>query len=160
MKLVDILEPVRVIYRLQSTSRDAVLREIVHNGFVQRGNNTELGIADEDRIVSVFLERERMFSTGIKDGLAIPHGKLGRIDNVIAVFGVSESGVEFGAADGKKSQIFVAMLAPESGAGLHLKALARISRIFSDATVLNRILEAPSADAMFSILAAEDVRYG
>ena len=52
------------------------------------------------------------------------------------------------------------MLAPENGAGLHLKALARISRIFSDATVLNRILEAPSADAMFSILAAEDVRYG
>ncbi|MDP2340461.1 MAG: PTS sugar transporter subunit IIA [Deltaproteobacteria bacterium] len=160
MKLVDILEPVRVIHRLQSTTRDSVLRELVHNGFVQRGNNTELGIADEDRIVSVLLERERMFSTGIKDGLAIPHGKLGRIDSVLAVFGVSEGGVDFGAPDGKKSQIFVALLAPESGAGLHLKALARIARIFSDATVLPRILAAPTAEAIFSILAAEDTRYG
>ncbi len=160
MKLVDILEPVRVIHRLESTTRDAVLRELVHNGFVQRGNNTELGIADEDRIVSVLLERERMFSTGIKDGLAIPHGKLGRIDTVLAALGVSEQGVDFGAPDGKKSQIFVALLAPESGAGLHLKALARISRIFSDTTVLPRVLAAPSAEAIFALLAAEDARYG
>ncbi len=159
MKLVEILEPGRVVHRLHTTTRDEALRELVHHGFVQRTNNTELGIADEDRIVSVLLERERMFSTGIKDGLAIPHGKLERLDTVLAAFGVSEPGIDFGAPDGKKSQIFVALLAPESGAGLHLKALARISRIFSDLHVHQRILEAPSANAIFQVLAGEDARY-
>ncbi len=160
MKLVEILEPGRVIHRLQATTRDDVVRELVHRGFVQRENNTELGIADEDRVVRVLLERERMQSTGIKDGLAIPHGKIERLDGVLACLGISEGGVDFGAPDDKKSQIFIALLAPENGAGLHLKALARTSRIFSDATVAPRLMAAKSADELFSILAAEDARYG
>jgi PTS system nitrogen regulatory IIA component len=101
-----------------------------------------------------------MQSTGIKDGLAIPHGKLERLDTILAAFGVHEAGIEFGADDGKKSQIFIALLAPESGAALHLKALARITRIFSDMAVHQRVLAAPSANAIFGILAAEDARYG
>lgn len=160
MKLVEILEPGRVVHRLTTSSRDEVIRELVHNGFVQRTNNTELGIADEDRIVSVFLERERTQSTGIKDGLAIPHGKLERLDTTLAALGVHEAGIEFGAPDGQKTQIFIALLAPESGASLHVKALARIARIFSDPTVHQRVVDAPSADALFAILAAEDARYG
>jgi PTS system nitrogen regulatory IIA component len=160
MKLVDILESGRVIHRLQATTRDDVVRELVHRGFVQRENNTELGIADEDRVVRVLLERERTHSTGIKDGLAIPHGKIERLDGVLACLGISEAGVEFGAPDGKKSQIFVALLAPENGAGLHLKALARTSRVFSDPTIAERLIAAPSADELFSILASEDARYG
>lgn len=160
MKLVDLLEPERVIHRLTSTTRDDVVRELVHRGFVQRECNTEVGIADEDRIVSVLLERERTFSTGIGNGLAIPHGKLERLDTVLAAVGVSEAGVEFGAPDGKKTQVFVALLAPESGAGLHLKALARISRIFSDPRVLERLLLAPDADGVYGVLADEDARYG
>jgi PTS system nitrogen regulatory IIA component len=160
MKLVDILEPGRVIHRIESTSRDDVVRELVHRGFVQRENNTELGIADEDRVVRVLLERERMQSTGIKDGLAIPHGKIERLDGVLACLGISEGGVDFGAPDGRKSQVFVALLAPESGAGLHLKALARTSRIFSDPTLMQRLLAASSADQLFAVLAAEDARYG
>jgi PTS system nitrogen regulatory IIA component len=160
MKLVDILEPGRIVHRLTTNSRDEVLRELVHNGFVQRQNNTELGVADEDRIVSVFLERERTQSTGIKDGLAIPHGKLERLDAMLAALGVHEAGIDFGAPDGNKSQIFIALLAPESGASLHVKALARIARIFSDSTVHRRVVEAPSADSIFAILSAEDARYG
>jgi PTS system nitrogen regulatory IIA component len=160
MKLVDILEPGRVLHRLQAKTRDEVVRELVHRGFVQRENNTELGIADEDRVVRVLLERERMQSTGIKDGLAIPHGKIERLDGVLACLGVAENEIDFGAPDGKKSQIFVALLAPENGAGLHLKALARTSRIFSDPTVAPRILSASSGEELFAILASEDARYG
>lgn len=158
MKLVDILDIGRVIHRLRATTRDDVLHEIVHRGFVQRECNTELGIADEERIVSVLLERERTFSTGIKDGLAIPHGKLERLDTVLAAVGISADGVAFGAPDGKKSQVFVALLAPESGAGLHLKALARISRIFSSPGLLGRLLEAGSEEAVFQILVDTDAR--
>jgi PTS system nitrogen regulatory IIA component len=159
MKLMHLLEPVRVVHRLQSTTKEGVLRELVHRGFVQRENNTELGIADEDHVVRVLEERERLGSTGIKDGLAIPHGKLERLDTVLACLGVAPDGVLFGAADGKPSQIFIALLAPEGGAGLHLKALARISRVFSDPTVATRVLEAPDADAIWDVLAAEDARY-
>lgn len=158
MKLADILDIGRVIHRLQATTRDDVLLEIVHRGFVQRECNTELGIADEERIASVLIERERTFSTGIKDGLAIPHGKLERLDTVLAAVAISKAGVEFGAPDGKRSQVFVALLAPESGASLHLKALARISRIFSAPGLLERLLEAADEQGIFDILVNEDAR--
>jgi PTS system nitrogen regulatory IIA component len=158
MKLDDILDIGRVVYRLQATTRDDVLHELVHRGFVQRECNTELGIADEERIVSVLIERERTFSTGIKDGLAIPHGKLERLDTVLAAVGISEVGVDFGAPDGKKSHVFVALLAPESGVGLHLKALARIARIFSSPGLLDRLLQAPDEHGIYRILLDEDAR--
>jgi len=159
MKLVDILEEGRVVHRLSSTNREEVLRELVHRGFVQRECNTEFGVVDEDSIVSVLLERERTFSTGIKDGLAIPHGKLDRLDTVLAAVGLSDEGVEFGAPDGKKSRVFVALLAPEGGAGLHLKALARISRIFADPDLIDRLMGATSPEGLFSMLANEDAKY-
>jgi PTS system nitrogen regulatory IIA component len=159
MKLIEILDIGRVVHRLKAKTRDEVLLELVHRGFVQRECNTELGIADEDRIFSVLLERERTFSTGIKDGLAIPHGKLERLDTVLASVAISTDGVDFGAPDGKPSHIFVALLAPESGAGLHLKALARISRIFSDPSVMTRIMAAADENAIFRILADEDARF-
>jgi len=159
MKLVDILEIGRVIHRLQSTDGEAVLTEIVHRGFVQRDCNTELGIADEARVVEVLAERERLSSTGIKDGLAIPHGKLERLDTVLATVAVSEAGIDFGAPDGKKSQVFVALLAPESGAGLHLKALARVARIFADPTVLPRVVAAADAEALLQVLVDEDSKF-
>lgn len=158
MKLSDILEIGRVVHRLKATTRDDVLREMVHRGFVQRECNTELGIADEDRIVGVLIEREQTFSTGIKDGLAIPHGKLERLDTVLAAVGISAGGVEFGAPDGQKSQVFVALLAPESGAGLHLKALARISRIFSQPGIIGRLLEASDEEGILRTLLQEDAR--
>jgi PTS system nitrogen regulatory IIA component len=159
MKLTEILDIGRVVHRLQAKTRDEVLLELVHRGFVQRECNTELGIADEDRIFSVLLERERTFSTGIKDGLAIPHGKLERLDAVLASVAISADGVDFGAPDGKRSHVFVALLAPESGAGLHLKALARISRIFSDPAVMPRIMEATDEQNIYRILADEDARF-
>ena len=159
MKLTEILDIGRVVHRLTAKTRDEVLLELVHRGFVQRECNTELGIADEDRIFSVLLERERTFSTGIKDGLAIPHCTLERLDRVFASVANSADGVEFGAPDGKRSHVFVALLARESGAGLHLKALARISRIFSDPSVMTRVMAAVDEQDIFRILADEDARF-
>jgi PTS system nitrogen regulatory IIA component len=159
MKLVDILEPGRIVHRLSATVRDAVLLELVQRGLCARENNTEFGAADQDRIVRVLLERERLGSTGIKDGLAIPHGKLERHDQLVACLGMQPAGVDFGALDSQPSRIFLVLLAPESAGGLHLKALARISRVFSDPTFHVRLLEAPTAQAAWDVLAAEDARY-
>jgi PTS system nitrogen regulatory IIA component len=159
MKLVDILEPGRIIHRLQSTTKAAVLRELVVKGLVPPEANTELAIADEEQIVRVLEERERLGSTGIKDGLAIPHGKLERLDGLVACLGLSEKGIDFGALDGLPGRIFIVLLAPESAGGLHLKALARISRLFSDSAFHRRLLEAPDAGAVWNEIEREDAKY-
>jgi PTS system nitrogen regulatory IIA component len=159
MKLVDILEPGRIIHRLQSTTKAAVLRELVQRGVVPPSANTELAVADEENIVRVLEERERLGSTGIKDGLAIPHGKLERLDQLVACLGLHEKGIDFGALDGQPSKIFIVLLAPESAGGLHLKALARISRLFSDSAFTRRLLEAGDADAVWHEIELEDAKY-
>jgi PTS system nitrogen regulatory IIA component len=159
MKLVDILEPGRVIHRLQSTSKAAVLRELVEKGIVPPSANTELAVADEENIVRVLEERERLGSTGIKDGLAIPHGKLERLDSLVACLGLHDKGIDFGALDGQPSKIFIVLLAPESAGGLHLKALARISRLFSDSAFHRRLLDAADGAAVWREIENEDARY-
>jgi len=159
MKLVDILEPGRIIYRLQSASKAAVLRELVEKGVVPPSANTELAVADEENIVRVLEERERLGSTGIKDGLAIPHGKLERLDQLVACLGLHEKGIDFGALDGQPSRIFIVLLAPESAGGLQLKALARISRLFSDSAFTRRLLDAKDAEQVWGEIAAEDAKY-
>lgn len=159
MKLVDILEPGRIVHRLTATTKSAALRELVQRGLVPPEANTELGVADEDQIVRVLEERERLGSTGIKDGLAIPHGKLERLDQIVACLGLAPQGIDFGALDGQPSRIFIVLLAPESAGGLHLKALARISRVFSDSSLHKRLLDAPDVDTVWSTITTEDQRY-
>jgi nitrogen PTS system EIIA component len=160
MKLMGLLEPGRIIHRLEATTKKEALVELVHRGFVQKENNTELGIADADRIVRVLEERERMGSTGIKDGLAIPHGKIERLDQLVACLALSETGIDFRAMDNKDSRVFIVLLAPETGAGAHLKALARVSRVFSEPTLTDRLMECPDVEHIWATLAAEDERYG
>ena len=152
MKLVDILDPGRIVFRLQSTRREDVLREITHLGLVPAEANTELGVADEHHIVGILEEREKLGSTGITNGLAIPHGKIDRLESMVACLAMSERGIEYGALDGKPSHVFIVLLAPESAGGMHLKALARISRLFSDATLVPRLLAAPHRDGVWTTI--------
>ena len=159
MKLVDIIEPGRIVHRIQATERGLVLKELVERALVTPEANTELGAGDADHIVRVLEERERLGSTGIKDGLAIPHGKLDRLDRLVACLGLSEGGIDFGALDGQPSRVFIVLLAPESAGGLHLKALARISRLFSDPSFHARLLGAGDRDEVYRELAAEEDRY-
>lgn len=156
MKLVDILDPGRIVFRLQSTRREDVLREITHLGLVPAEANTELGVADEDHIVHVLEEREKLGSTGITNGLAIPHGKLDRLDAMVACLAIAEGGIDYGALDGKPSHVFIVLLAPESAGGMHLKALARISRLFSDATLVPRLLQAANSEQVWDTIVDVD----
>ncbi len=159
MKFIDILDSGRVIHRLSSGRREDVLQELVQKGFLAANAKAGMTKDDEERIVRVLEERERLGSTGIKDGLAIPHGKLEGLPTLIAALGLHEQGIDFGALDGQPSRIFIVLLAPETAGGLHLKALARISRLFSDPAFHRRLLEAPNAAAIYEEVAAEDARY-
>ncbi len=159
MKLTDILSPERVIPRLSASDKDGVLRELVLRGFLGEAKGAGLAEDDEERVVRTLQERERLGSTGIKDGLAIPHGKLDGLDQLVACLGLHEGGLDFGAIDHQPSHVFIVLLAPQAAGGQHLKALARISRLFSDSSLPKRLLERTEQEAIFEEVAAEDARY-
>ena len=107
---------------------------------------------DTDQAVRVLLDREKLGTTGIGDGIAIPHGKLEDIEKVIVIVGRSKSGIEFEALDHKPCSIFFLVLAPESVAGMHLRVLAQISRILKDETFRKEFLDAADSDALWKLL--------
>lgn len=159
MKFTDILTSSRIVHRLKASNRQEVLRELVEKGFLAKEAEAGFDPEDSERILRTLEEREALGSTGIKDGLAIPHGKLEGLPHLVACMGISEAGIEFGALDDKKSHIFIVLLAPEAAGGLHLKALARISRLFSDSSFHRRLLECGDQSALYDEVATEDARY-
>jgi PTS system nitrogen regulatory IIA component len=110
------------------------------------------------KLAEALLEREKLGSTGIGEGVAIPHGKLPGIPGLLAAFGRKKAGVDFASIDGKPTQLFFVLFAPENSAGLHLKALARISRLFKQQGFRQSILEAPAAE-IFRLISEEDAKY-
>lgn len=111
-----------------------------------------------EKLVAVFGEREKLGSTGIGEGVAIPHGKLPGLPKLIAAFGVARNGLDFDAIDGKPTHLFFALVAPENSAGVHLKALARISRLFKNARFRQAILEAKTPEDIHALILQEDAR--
>ncbi|MCA1829178.1 MAG: PTS sugar transporter subunit IIA [Myxococcales bacterium] len=111
------------------------------------------------RLTEVLLEREKLGSTGIGEGVAIPHGKLPGIPGLIAAFARSQRGVDFASIDGKPTFLFFVLFAPENSAGLHLKALARISRLFKQPQFRQSIQSADGAPAIFRLISEEDAKY-
>src|SRR5262245_11517402 len=127
MRIVDVLPADLVVPELESTAKEAVLKEIVDKLTVVR-KDIEGAIA-----FRVLSDREKLGSTGVGHGFAIPHGKLPNLSGLVACFARSSRGVDFGSLDGQPAHLFLTLLAPEGAAGQHLKALARASRLFKDA---------------------------
>jgi len=153
MKIVDILGKDSIIDELSSQDKKGVLEELV-SVLVE---NTRL--KDKERALQVLLERERLGSTGIGDGVAIPHGKLEGIEGIICSFGRSREGINFQSIDDKPANLFFLLLAPEDSAGDHLKALARLSRLLKDTRFRKRLMEANSKEEIYSIITEEDEIY-
>jgi PTS system nitrogen regulatory IIA component len=153
MKIEEILDENLVIADLAARTKAEVLVELAH---VVAIHSPQI---DEARLVGALEERERLNSTALGDGVAIPHGKLPGIRRVFAAFGRSRSGVDFQSVDGKPTHLFFMLAAPEDSAGAHLKALARISRLLKDPAFRGRLLEAPDAHTLWTIIRDEDARY-
>ncbi len=153
MRIVDLIQREMVIPKLSATGKPEIIRELA--GFLSNGN----GAIDNERLVKVLTDREALASTAIGEGVAIPHGKLPDLERIQACIGRARDGVDFDSMDGKPTHIFIVMVAPENSTGAHLKALARISRVFKDKDFLRRLLEAPNADDMFEALRDEDSKY-
>src|SRR5262249_21732903 len=112
-----------------------------------------------EKLLSVLEERERLGSTGIGEGVAIPHGKLPGLPGLLASFGRSVGGVDFEAIDGRPTHPFFTLFAPENAAGVPLKALARISRLFKNASFRSAIMAAPDAASIYRLITEEDAKY-
>jgi PTS system nitrogen regulatory IIA component len=153
MNLVDFLRPEHMVADLETQDKQGVLEELV-GVLVASGV-----VTDAQHAVDVLLERERLGSTGIGEGIAIPHGKLPGLDSVIAVFGRSKAGVDFDSMDGAPVNLFFLLMAPENSASMHLKALARISRLLKDRDFRNELLACDTKELLYEKIAAEDEKY-
>ena len=153
MKIAEFLREDLILPELRSTDKASVLREICE---VIARRNPQL---DAARLTEVLLEREKLGSTGVGDGIAIPHGKLAGLQGLLAAFGRSRAGIDFQAIDGKPTHLFFVLFAPENSAGIHLKALARISRLFKTPSFRAAVVEASDAAAIHRQIADEDAKY-
>ena len=153
MKISEILNKHLLIPNLQSKNKKGVLEELA-GVLVTQGK-----LPDLENVVEVLLDREKLGSTGIGDGIAIPHGKIRDLGGVVASFGRSREGVDFESIDQKPTHLFFLLVAPENSAGIHLKALARISRLLKDPNFRKRLMEAEDEEALFQIISEEDARY-
>lgn len=153
MKVVDFLRPELVIAQLGSRAKSDVLNEMSQHLAVHQP-----GI-DPAALRRVLEERELLASTAIGDGIAIPHGKLESVEALVGTLGRSPGGLDFDSIDGKPTHLVFMLVAPASSTGIHLKALARLSRLFRDADFRRRLVEATDAAAMYKTIADEDAKY-
>ena len=153
MKVVDFLRPELVIAQLARRPRAMCWPRCPATW-----PSTRAGI-DPEALRKVLEERELLASTAIGDGIAIPHGKLDSVEQLVGTLGRSVAGLEFDSIDGKPTHLVFMLVAPSSSTGIHLKALARLSRLFRDADFRRRLIEAPDAPAMYKVIADEDAKY-
>jgi len=152
MKIADFLELKAINANLSASNKPGVLRELVRMILLVAPD------LDPNQLVETLQRREKLQSTGVGDGVAIPHGRTPAVDRVMACVGRSVEGVDFQSLDGAPTHLFFTLLVPESQHGVHLKALARVSRLLKDPRVRQTLLEASDAQAMFDAILEEDGR--
>lgn len=150
VKIAEMLDPAAIVAELKGTGKKEVLAELTEALIVA---NPELS---RDEVIRVLLERERLGSTGIGDGVAIPHGKLKNLDRQLIAFGLSRKGVDFDAMDGNPARLFFLLIAPEDSIGVHLKTLARISKLLKAPLVRERLQGATDRQQIHAIIAEEE----
>ena len=150
MKVMDILVKDAVILNLGVRAKRDVLGEMA-----AALAKVEPQI-EADRLLEVLLEREELQSTGIGEGVAIPHGKMAGLDRLVASFARSPEGVEFESIDGQPTHHFFLLVVPEHSGGQYLKALARISRFFRDPAFRQRLSDAESLEEVIRAIDEED----
>ena len=155
MKISEFLRDKAITTSLKTTDKPGVVRELVQL-LVKSG---DVKAADVDRFVEVLLAREALGSTGIGQGVGIPHGKSNCVSQLVGAFGIAPRGVNFEALDGESVYLFFLLVAPEDAAGPHLKALARISRLLKDKFFRDGLREAPDERAILRIIHQEDQKH-
>ncbi len=152
MKIVDFLSEKAILPDLKASSKEDVVRELVESLAKAEG------IKNKDELIKVLLSRETLGSTGIGQGVGIPHGKTNSVKKLVAAFGISHQGVNFEALDGEPVYIFFLLVAPEDSAGPHLKGLARISRLLRDKFFRESLKQLFDEKAVLRLIREEDAK--
>ena len=150
MKLLDILSIQSAIVDLKGETKEHIITELV--------DSLEIGkvISDRDKVLGAVLEREKIMSTGIGDGIAIPHGKSEAVIKLAAALGTQRRGVDFEALDGEPAYVFFLLVSPANVSGPHIKALARISRLLKNDDFKKRLVDATSTEEIVSVIESEE----
>lgn len=150
MQILEFLTVDNIKMNLESKNKKDVIKELA-DLLVKTGK-----VKDKKKIIQILMEREELGSTGIGQGIAIPHGKSETVSELAAAFGLSQEGISFDALDGENVNIFFLLVAPEGAAGAHLKALARISSLLKDKYFRKSLLSAKTPDEVFKIIQEEE----
>jgi PTS system nitrogen regulatory IIA component len=153
MKIVDFVRPELVIPELHARAKSEVISELASHMAGQ------LAGVDKAQIARVLLDREKLASTAIGEGVAIPHGKLDSVQKLQGCVARASEGVDFDSMDGRPTHLFFVLIAPENSSGVHLKALARISRLFKDPEFRTRLMRAKDSQEVYRVIADEDAKY-
>ena len=153
MKIMDYFKEEWVIPDLKGTDKRSILREL-SSVLVK-----PCQVASVEDLIRVLLDREKLGSTGIGEGIAIPHGRLKKLKNFFISFGRSIKGVDFDSIDRNPSRLFFLVMAPENSAVDNLKLLSRIVTLLKDASFKKRLIEALSQKELFQIISEEDEKY-
>jgi PTS system nitrogen regulatory IIA component len=148
MPLTDILSPEGVLPAVKAVSKKQVLQELAGVAARQSG-------LSEAEIFEALLQRERLGSTGIGHGIAIPHGKLPKLPRLIGLFARLEKPVDFDALDGEPVDLVFLLLAPEGAGADHLKALSRVARSLRDPAIAQKLRKSKDGSALFALLTQE-----
>ena len=152
MKILDVLKKKAIIVDLKAKDKKGVLEELVIPV-------ASIANMNRDDLTRVLLDRERLGSTGIGGGIGIPHGKMKGLDSLILGFGLSKKGIAFESIDGRPTYIFFLLITPENSTGLHLKVLARISRILKNDLFKEKLMGSSDVDEIYNIIKEEDEEF-
>jgi PTS system nitrogen regulatory IIA component len=150
MKLSEIIVENNIIPRLKARDKREALEELA-SAIADRDPTIEKGA-----LVKVLLNRERLGSTGIGDGVAIPHGKLNSAKKPMISFGRSEKGLDFDSMDGQPAYLFFLLIAPENSSGVHLQVLARIAKILKNSAFRKKLMEAKTRQDIYQTIIQTD----
>jgi PTS system nitrogen regulatory IIA component len=150
MHLSDVFSSNNVWSELHATTKDGLVHELSQ---LIAGQEPKLNVED---LYAALIEREKLGSTGIEDGVAIPHAKVAGLDDIVVACGRCPRGIDFDAHDGKPTHLFFVLLAPMNATGMHLKVLARLSRLLKDVRVRNRLMDAGAPEDLYRVITEED----
>ena len=146
MPLTDLVAPNAIMPALKVNNKKQAIAELAAKAAVLTGQS-------ERDILEILLQREKLGSTGVGNGVAIPHGKLPKLGKLFGLFAHLDRAVDFEALDNQPVDLVFLLLAPEGAGADHLKALARVARLLRDPVVVNKLRESRDADALYAVLA-------
>ncbi|HDQ14069.1 MAG TPA: PTS sugar transporter subunit IIA [Sediminispirochaeta sp.] len=150
MALLDLISPEIIRVPLESKSKEAVIRELLQV-LIEAGK-----LKDFDAAYEALLAREAKGSTGLEDGIAVPHAKTDRVDSLTLAIGIAPEGIDFRALDGKPSYLFFLMLAPPDQSGPHIEALSEIARLTQSKSFCKMLRRAENAEEVADLLTEEE----